>query len=322
MDEFELIERFFAAPATAGDNVTIGIGDDGAVTQPDPGAELVIATDMLVEGTHFPAGTPAHVLGHRCLAVNLSDLAAMGAKPAWCTLAISLPTGSADWVREFAAGFMQLAAEHGVALIGGDTVRGPLSMTVTVQGQVPAGTAIRRDGAGPDEGIYVTGRIGAAAAGLALLQERVEPVDSNHELVRDFYYPVPRVVEGLALRGIATAMIDVSDGLHVDLKHLLSASGLGAILDVEKIQPAPTAVEQFGVEHALEFALTGGDDYELCFTVPAGREQALRDAAGAWGCDIHQLGRTRAESNIEWRRHGADYTVSQATFRHFSGGVT
>jgi thiamine-monophosphate kinase len=322
MDEFELIERFFAAPAHARNDVTIGIGDDGAVTQPDPGAELVVATDMVVEGTHFPAGTPAHALGHRCLAVNLSDLAAMGAKPAWCTLAISLPTGSADWVREFAAGFMQLAAEHGVALIGGDTVRGPLSMTVTVHGQIPAGTAIRRDGAGPDESIYVTGQPGAAAAGLALLQEAVEPFESKHELVRRFYYPEPRVVEGLALRGIATAMIDVSDGLHVDLKHLLSASGLGATLDVEKIQPAPTAVGQFGGERALEFALAGGDDYELCFTVPAEREQALRDIAGDWDCDVHRLGRTRAKSNIEWRRHGADYTVPQATFRHFAESTT
>ena len=322
MDEFELIERFFAAPAHIRNDVSIGIGDDGAVTQPDPGAELVVATDMIVEGTHFPAGTPAHALGHRCLAVNLSDLAAMGAKPAWCTLAISLPTGSSDWVREFAAGFMQLAAQHDVALIGGDTVRGPLSMTVTVHGQIPAGTAIRRDGAGPDQSIYVTGQPGAAAAGLALLQARVEPVDLNHELVRGFYYPEPRVVEGLGLRGIATAMIDVSDGLHVDLKHLLSASGLGAMLDVGKIRPAPTTVEQFGVGRALEFALTGGDDYELCFTVPAAREQALRDVAGDWDCDIHHLGRTRAESNIEWRWHGADYTVPQATFSHFSESAT
>jgi thiamine-monophosphate kinase len=321
MDEFELIERFFAAPAIARDDVIIGIGDDGAVTQPDPGAELVVATDTIVEGTHFPAGTPAHALGHRCLAVNLSDLAAMGAQPAWCTLAISLPTGSADWVSEFAAGFMQLAAKHGIALIGGDTVRGPLSITVTVHGQIPAGTAIRRDGAGSDEGIYVTGQPGAAAAGLALLQEAAAPVDASHELIRRFYYPDPRVVEGVSLREFATAMIDVSDGLHVDLERLLRASGCGAMLDVEQIRPAAIAIEQFGAERALSYALAGGDDYELCFTVSAQREPALRRLAETWDCGIHCLGRTQADPHIEWHRNGTEYAVPETSFRHFPESV-
>jgi len=319
MDEFELIERFFAARARARDDVRVGIGDDAAVTRIDANAELVIATDSLVEGTHFPAGAPAHALGHRCLAVNLSDLAAMGAQPLWCTLALSLPDGSAQWVDEFSAGFMALADTYDTALVGGDTVRGPLAMTVTVHGRVAPGAAIRRDGAAPGQAIYVTGCTGQAAAGLALMSRDEErPAPETSQLVERFWYPAPRVGEGRALSGIATAMIDISDGLHVDASRLLRASGVGAQLDLGSIRVAAAAVEQFGRDRALEFALLGGDDYELCFTVPTEREVELRRVGATWDCGITCIGRTESDLQVTWTEGGRVHAIDDTSFRHFA----
>jgi thiamine-monophosphate kinase len=319
VDEFELIDRYFAARSVPREDVRLGIGDDAAIVCPAAGAELAIATDTIVEGTHFPSGTPARAVGHRCLAVNLSDLAAMGASPLWCTLALSLPRGAPEWVGEFADGFWALAAEHDVALVGGDTVRGPLSVTVTVHGRVAPHAAIRRDGAGVDQAIYVTGATGSAAAGLASLRDG--RAAAGDELIDRFLYPAPRVREGCGLAAIATAMIDVSDGLHVDLERLLEASGVGALLDVESLPLDASVVERYGRERALDFALHGGDDYELCFTVPAAREAALRERAAGWACGIACIGRTRAGSGLAWREAGRARTAGACGFRHFDGGA-
>ena len=319
MDEFTLIERYFAARTRSRADVVVGIGDDAAVTRGDANSEFVIATDMLVEGTHFPAGSPAHSLGHRCLAVNLSDLAAMGAQPLWCTLALSLPDGNARWVDEFSAGFMALADEHDIALIGGDTVRGPLSMCVTVHGKVAAGAAITRAGAAPDQALYVTGCTGRAAAGLALLNgESERPAPENSPLVEHFRYPVPRVGEGRALAGIASAMIDISDGLHVDAARLLRASGVGANLDLGAVRVSAAALEHFGRARALEFALLGGDDYELCFTVPADREEELRRLSASWDCGVTRIGRTRSAAQVNWWEEGRIHPIDDTSFRHFA----
>jgi len=322
MDEFALIDRFFASRVADSmhdrEDVRVGIGDDAAVTHIDSGSELVVATDTLVEGTHFIAGTPAHALGHRCLAVNLSDIAAMGAEPLWCTLALTLPEGSADWVDRFSVGLLTLANAHDVALIGGDTTRGPLSVTVTMHGRVAPGAAVLRDGAAPGQGIYVTGRVGGAAAGLALVQVANDDMTLLQSgLVRRFLYPVPRVAEGRALSGLASAMIDVSDGLNVDLSRLLRASGVGAELSIESLPIDANAVERFGRVRAIDFALSGGDDYELCFTVPAEAEEPLRRAASTWSCEISRIGETVSGDDIAWLEHGRAFSVSDSSFRHF-----
>ncbi|TDJ48479.1 MAG: thiamine-phosphate kinase [Gammaproteobacteria bacterium] len=313
MDEFALIDRFFANRGPVRADVRLGIGDDAAITRVDAGSELVIATDTLVEGTHFLPGTVPRSLGYRCLAVNLSDLAAMGAEPLWCTLSLTLPDGAADWVGSFAEGFMELAERFEIALIGGDTVRGPLAMTVTVHGRVDPGCAIRRAGAGAGDGIFVTGTFGAAAAGLASLRSG----DAGAGSVARFLYPSPRIDAGRSLVGIASAMIDVSDGLHVDLARLLAASGLGATLAIETL-PLPATAEP---GRAVELALTGGDDYELCFTVPADRSEALELTACDWDCAVTRLGETHAESGLAWTAAGKTYPLPATGFRHFGADV-
>ena len=318
MDEFALIDRFFANRGPVRADVCLGIGDDAAVTQVATNSELVIATDTLVEGTHFLPGTVPRALGYRCLAVNLSDLAAMGAEPLWCTLSLTLPEGSADWVGSFAEGFMELAERFEIALIGGDTVRGPLAMTVTVHGRVEPGRAIRRAAASAGDGIFVTGALGAAAAGLALLRSG----DQGGPLIDRFLYPSPRVAEGRSLVGIASAMIDVSDGLHVDLARLLDASGLGATLAVETLPLPENLPASAARDRAIELALIGGDDYELCFTVPAEHGDALAHAAAHWDCAVTQIGKTHTESGLAWTVAGETYPLPDTGFRHFGGAVS
>ena len=218
MDEFALIERFFANGGVERADVRLGIGDDAAVTSMQSGYELVIATDSICQGTHFPEGTEPRALGHRCLAVNLSDLAAMGAEPLWCTLALSLPSAESEWLEAFAAGFFDLARRFEVALIGGDTVRGPLTMTVTVHGRVRPGQQVGRSGAKAGQGVFVTGFPGEAGAGLRLLTGmHADDAAAGRRMIGRFLYPEPRVDAGRALAEYATAMIDVSDGLDADL---------------------------------------------------------------------------------------------------------
>jgi thiamine-monophosphate kinase len=318
VDERTLISTFFdrrrgaGGPARA--DVILGIGDDAAVLRLDPGFDLVVATDSIAEGTHFPEGTPAAAVGHRCLAVNLSDMAAMAAEPLWFSLALSLPAVDDAWVGEFARGLFELADRFAVELVGGDTVRGPLAATVTIQGRARPGRTVRRSGAAPGDGIWVTGNPGDAVAGRLLLPEMASA--AAEALRRRFLYPEPRVREGLALAGVATAMLDVSDGLDDDLRKLLAASGVGADMDAGAL---PLSAELWNVRAggAIECALTGGDDYELCFTVRPADEQRLRDLAAAWTVPVTRIGTVVPGSGCRWHLHGRALPVPDTTYRHF-----
>jgi len=313
MDEFKLIDQFFAGRGALRDDVRIGIGDDAAVTRWDDDYELVIATDAICEGTHFLPGTPPHALGHRCLAVNLSDLAAMGAEPLWCTLALSLPEAEPGWVARFADGFFALAERFDTALIGGDTVRGPLAMTVTVHGRVRPDQAVRRDGARAGDLIYVTGMPGQAAAGLRALRESGATTDVGSDSVRHFLYPEPRVMEGRDLIGLATAMIDLSDGLVVDTSRMLEAGGLGARMDIGNLQPVAGEANE-----TLALMLNGGDDYELCFSISPEREAELEQRVADWPCAVTRIGTVTRNTDIVWVHNGQPCNTVTGQFEHFS----
>jgi thiamine-monophosphate kinase len=236
----------------------------------------------------------------------------MGAEPMWCTLALSLPEAEPDWVQQFADGFFALAARFGIALIGGDTVRGPLAMTVTVHGRVKPGQAICRDGARDGDLIYVTGVPGQAAAGLRALCASGAMADTGSHAVRRFLYPEPRVTEGRALGGLATAMIDVSDGLMVDTSRLLAASGFGAEMDVANLP-----LESVGMSDALELALNGGDDYELCFCVPRDRGAELARRVADWRCPVTRIGTVQRTADIVWLIGGQPCNTAVGQFEHF-----
>ncbi len=308
-----MIGRYFARPQAARADVLLGIGDDAAVTRLQPGHDLVTATDAQVEGVHYPHGTPPRAIGHRCLAVNLSDLAAMGARPLWASLALAMPVASAAWLHEFARGFFSLADAFDVALIGGDTVRGPPGMSVTVQGCVRRGQVATRSGARPGDGIWVTGHPGDAVAGRLLLAAR----GGSPALRRRFLYPQPRLHEGLALARIVSAMMDVSDGLHDDTGKLMRASGCGADLEVAQLPLSRQLLAAVGQRAAREMALGGGDDYELLFTVPARREAKLVRLIRGWPVPVTRIGTVRREPGLRWRLDGADFRFRDRTFRHF-----
>ena len=283
MAEFELIERHFAELAPEGEGVWLGVGDDAAILEPPPGRQLVMTLDTLVAERHFLSGTDPFNLGHKSLAVNLSDLAAMGARPAWALLSLTLPEADEAWISAFAGGFRQLALGHGVSLVGGDTCRGPLSISVQLTGFVEPGEALLRSGGRAGDQVRVTGTLGDAALALWLLQQRKEvPRALRQRLER----PEPRVAEGQALRGIASACIDLSDGLVADLGHLCRASGCGARLQAERIPLSPGV--RSGIADPWALVLGGGDDYELCFTVPPERLPDLK-ASGVTSTCIGEL---------------------------------
>ncbi len=278
MNEFELIERFFTRPPR-GAGVRLAVGDDAALLAPTPGCDLVAAVDMLVSGRHFLPDTDPEGLGHKVLAVNLSDMAAMGAQPRWALLAGALPTADAAWLAAFARGFHALADEYAVDLVGGDTTAGPLNLCVTILGEVPRGAALLRSGAHAGDDIYVSGPLGDAALALAALQGRVKLDDDAYEAARRrLERPQPRVALGIALRGIASAALDVSDGLTGDLGHILERSGVGARVEIAAMpRSAALAAKLAGPERDLALAclLAGGDDYELCFTAPVAHRDAV-----------------------------------------------
>ncbi|HEY1772337.1 MAG TPA: thiamine-phosphate kinase [Gammaproteobacteria bacterium] len=316
MDEFALIRRFFAAPAMSRDDVVLGIGDDAALLKVPTGQELVVSTDSLVAGVHFPVDLPADAVGHRALASNLSDLAAMGATPAWVLMALTLPEVDEAWLEGFSRGFFSLAKQHDVALVGGNVARGPLNITLTVQGVVPAGTALTRAGASVGDLIYVTGNLGDAAAGLELLQKG--GADLRHPCVRRFAYPDPRIAAGRALRGIASAAIDVSDGLLADLGHLLEVRGFGAKLALAQLPVSKELLSLHPDERAWVLALTGGDDYELCFTVRADRAVEAESRLQAAGCAATCIGAIESNPGIHCLdRHGQLRSYPRPGHRHF-----
>ncbi|MBX3703436.1 MAG: thiamine-phosphate kinase [Steroidobacteraceae bacterium] len=283
--EFELIGRCFTGRGAGRADVRLGVGDDAAIVAPPAGSELVLALDTIVSGTHFPAETAPRFVGHRALAVNLSDLAAMGAEPAWALLGVTLPSGDEAWAAEFARGLDELARRHAVALVGGDTTRGPLAASVMLAGTVPTGGALLRSGARAGEDVWISGTPGDAAAGLAILQGRLAAGGAaRDDLLRRFLLPEPRVALGIALRGLATACIDVSDGLAGDLEKLCAASGTGAECDAALLPLSPALLDTAGTELATRLALTGGDDYELLFTAPPAAREAIGALAAGAAC--------------------------------------
>lgn len=317
--EFALIERYFRACGAGRDDVRLGVGDDAALLDVPAGCELVAALDTLVEGRHFPRGSPARSIGHRALAVNLSDLAAMGARPAWALLGLTLPQPQAEWLEAFSGGLDELARTHGVALVGGDTTAGALTVTIQVLGLVERGTALRRCGARPGDQLFVSGHPGDAAAGLALEQGRLEAgrADDAAYLRTQFLYPAPRLALGGRLRGLASACIDVSDGLLGDAGKLARASGGGVEIDYASLPVSPALVRTAGERRARELALTGGDDYELCFAVPPERlaelERTVPQAQWGW-CRIGEL---RAAPGAVVLDRGTVMEFADSGFEHF-----
>ena len=290
--EFDLIARIRARVATRAD-VVLGIGDDAALLAPPPGRQLVVTADTLNEGVHFPRGTSPADVGWKALAVNLSDLASMGAEPAWCTLSLSLPQSDPAWIEGFLDGFLDLAGQHGIALVGGDTTRGPLSIAVTAMGLVEPGRALRRDGARVGDEVWVTGTLGDAAGGLALLDR--EPVPA---LRARLDRPTPRVAAGRALAGIATACVDVSDGLLADLGHVCARSHVAAHLDVDALPASAALREAFGEADRIALQASGGDDYELCFTAPADAGADIGAVSAQLGLRFTRIGRIVAGEGV------------------------
>ncbi|TLY88905.1 MAG: thiamine-phosphate kinase [Gammaproteobacteria bacterium] len=319
LTEFELIERYFRDCGAARSDVIAGIGDDAALVAVPPDTELVVTTDTLVAGVHFPQGAPAASIGHRALAVNLSDLAAMGARAAWALLALTIPRAEEAWLAEFAAGLAALARAHGVALVGGDTTRGPLTVTVQLLGTVPPGAALRRCGGRAGDALFVSGTPGDAAAGLALEERRLaaEPLALAY-LRERFLRPTPRMALGERLRGHASACIDVSDGLLGDAGKLARASQTGVEISFAAVPVSEPLVRAVGEEQARTLALTGGDDYELLFAVHPEKVSAmLADLPPErWG--YTRIGALRAAPGAEVLREGTVMQFSHSGYQHFT----
>ncbi|GLQ96953.1 thiamine-phosphate kinase [Dyella mobilis] len=289
--EFSLIERIRERTAQGREDVRLGIGDDAALLAVPVGQELAVAIDTLVEGVHFPVATAAADIGWKALAVNLSDLAAMGATPAWALLALTLPNADPAVVDGLASGFAQLAQPYRLALVGGDTTRGSFALSVAVHGFVPPGKALLRAGAQVGDAVFVTGTLGDAAAGLRLVQQGRGSDDARAAfLVERLNRPTPRVAAGLALRGFANACIDVSDGLLADLGHICEASDVGAHVDVASLPRSSALLDLFDDVAAGDFALSGGDDYELCFTVPLRHVATVQADLARLGCGATRIG--------------------------------
>lgn len=304
MSEFDIITQYFASQTSHRNDVMVGIGDDAALVKPPQNHELAITTDTLVSGVHFPESTLPYDIGYKSLAVNLSDLAAMGATPAWVTMALTLPDKNLDWLKAFCDGFFALANQHQVQLIGGDLTRGPLCITIQAIGFTPSHQALLRSQAKPGDLIYVTGTLGDA--GLALRSAHASP-----EILARLNRPEPRVTTGIALRSIASSAIDISDGLAADLGHILKASRVGAKINVEQLPLSP-AVSALTPEQAIALALTAGDDYELCFTVPAQKRAQLSSIP----CTC--IGEITASSGLELNYNdGSSYHGNISGYQHF-----
>jgi thiamine-monophosphate kinase len=314
--EFDLIRRFFLEPSAKRAGTVLGIGDDCALLDCPPGMELAVTVDTLVSGIHFLPDVDPEKLGHKALAVNLSDLAAMGAKPAWCTLALTLPNVDEAWLSAFSRGFFSLANRFGIALVGGDTTRGPLSITLQALGLVPVGQALRRSGARPGDLIYVSGPLGSAGLGLRMRQGLTTVFDAA--AIGALECPEPRVALGERLRGLASACIDISDGLAADLGHLLAASQVGATLDVEHI-PLIESVRQFVRDNQHgDLPLTAGDDYELCFTVPTDRQAKVDSLLERFELPGQCVGAIETTPGLRIQRHGQPIALNFSGYDHFS----
>ena len=314
--EFELIAKYFTRPVA---NAVLGVGDDCALIRISSSCELAVSTDTLVSGIHFFPDANAEKLGHKALAVNLSDLAAMGALPRYVLLALTMPKVDESWLAQFSRGFLRLASDNGVELIGGDTTRGPLSMTLTVMGEVAVGCALRRDGAQDGDDIWVSGDLGAAALAFKHLQGSIAlQHDVFSAAVERLYCPSPRVVLGRALIGIATSAIDVSDGLVADLGHICERSGLSAQVQLGSV-PVFSALRSFDTAIQTTCALAGGDDYELCFTAPVSMRPRVSRTSADVGLTLTRIGCMRQGANrVHWLNgHGEEVPIALSGFDHF-----
>jgi len=318
MPEFELIKRLQAVICAASSpyrtSCILGIGDDAALMEVPAGRQLVACTDSLVEGVHFPADTAPAAVGHKALAVNLSDLAAMGAEPAWFLLALTLPAADAGWLDEFAQGMARLAADSGIYLAGGDVTSGPLNICVTAMGLVEAGQALTRSGARPGDLVVVSGRPGAAAHALHLIHSGEPPEAADRAALE---YPVPRLTLGRALRGLATSCIDLSDGLMADLGHILENAGVGAELELQRL-PCPPSMSSLPAPERWPLQLSGGDDYELCFTVPPSRRSRLEELVLSCDLELTVIGEiTRSGGLVARQPDGSTYRPQKSGYEHF-----
>lgn len=324
MGEFDLIARYFKRPPTQ-PHVDLGVGDDCALLRPAAGMQLAVTSDMLVEGRHFLSTVDPFRLGHKSLAVNLSDLAACGARPLAFTLALSLPRADESWLESFSAGLLSLADQYGCELVGGDTTRGPLNICITAFGEVPRGQALLRSGAQAGDDIYVSGTTGDARLALEVFRGSLSlPQQVFVQARARLEQPTPRVGLGLALRGIATAAIDISDGLLGDLRHILDASGLGATIHLPSaatLMAASRGLEGTNLteKELLQFSLAGGDDYELLFTAPAGSHVAVQAAAASGGVRVTHIGTADRLPGVRLiDGEGRIQSGNDASFDHFA----
>lgn len=319
MKEFELIKEFFTAQPVSRKDVIKGIGDDCALIKPAKSKLLAVTTDTLVAGVHFPLDTSPRAIGHKAVAVNLSDLAAMGAEPHWISIAITLPEVDTDWLKEFSKGVFELTEYYNVQVIGGDTTQGPLSITITAQGSVPADHVLRRDCAQNGDYVFVTGNIGDAGLALAAINGQVKLSEIELKAVRkQLDYPTPQVLVGQLIRQFATSAIDISDGLIADLNHICKQSNLGASLHLENVPLSNTMLANLSIDEALNMALTAGDDYQLIFTVSAENKVGIETAMAHADTSISCIGQMNTSKEIILSYKKKPFTVSKVGFEHFS----
>lgn len=322
LSEFEFIKDYLLKTNHRPEDVVHGIGDDCAVLKVPPGDELAVSMDTLVNGVHFPVTTSAYDIGHKSLAVGLSDLAAMGARPAWVMLALTLPELEPIWLKSFCEGFFSLASQYNVQLVGGDVTQGPLSITTQLHGFVKAGTAITRAGAKTGDRIYVSGTIGGAGLGLLLQQNKLklpqQCLEFSQQWLKQLNRPNPRVELGLAIREVASAAIDISDGLAADLQHVLDASSVGAIVNLENV-PLPDGLSMV-IEQVSGWQqiLSGGDDFEICFTVAAQNEAKLLELCNKIECPITLIGEIQAHTGLRLSLQQQPVTIEKLGYEHFA----
>ncbi len=318
MSEFDLIARYFTRPVRHS-ALTLGVGDDCALLQPRADHELAISTDMLVEGRHFFSDADANALGHKALAVNLSDLAAMGAEPLAFTLALALPSIDENWLSAFSKGLFALADQHNIALIGGDTTKGPLTMSITVFGDIPTGQALRRSQAKVGDDIWVSGTLGDARLALSAMQGKLAlETHAFNQAAVHLHRPTPRIALGMALRDVAHAAIDISDGLLGDLQHVLKQSNVGATLQADDLPLGEILKSTQTTTVCHEFALNGGDDYELCFTAPTTKREAVHQAATKANTVVTRIGQITAAREINiLNAAGEALAISSNSYDHF-----
>ncbi len=315
LTEFSLIEKYFSALGSPRADVLLGIGDDAAQLLLAPDMSLVVSIDTMVCGIHFPENTSAADIGYKLLAVNLSDMAAMGAEPTWITLALTLPNTDEAWLKAFSTGLGELALQSGVQLVGGDTTKGPMVLSLQAHGVVPNSEALKRSGAQVGDDIYVSGTLGDAALGLKVALEGTEYIDSDYLLQR-LNRPTPRVTLGLALRNIAHSAIDISDGLIADLTHICEKSSVSMQLELSKI-PLSTAYQNAGIGYIA--AVTGGDDYELCFTAAVDKKQAIQQLSKQLELPIHCIGKvTSGNGGVNCRLNGQPHQITEHGYQHFT----